>query len=51
MNIYKEMLANGFCKTNPEHRRHLLTLLMTCADLSDQIKSWTRVKNVAVSDF
>lgn len=48
MAIYEDMIAKGFCKSDPEHRRHLLTLLMTCADLSDQIKDWSRVKKVAV---
>ncbi|XP_066261822.1 cGMP-dependent 3',5'-cyclic phosphodiesterase-like isoform X2 [Euwallacea similis] len=41
------MAQEGFNKTNPEHRYYLASLLMTCADLSDQTKDWTETKKVA----
>ena len=41
------MVEFGYDKSNSEHRKLLLFLLMTCADLSDQIKSWENARNVA----
>lgn len=32
-----------------EHRRLLISLLITCCDLSDQIRPWPSTQNVAVS--
>ncbi|KAF7283461.1 hypothetical protein GWI33_000545 [Rhynchophorus ferrugineus] len=41
------MAQEGFNKTNAQHRYYLASLLMTCADLSDQTKDWTETKKVA----
>ncbi|XP_023014111.1 cGMP-dependent 3',5'-cyclic phosphodiesterase [Leptinotarsa decemlineata] len=41
------MAQEGYNKTNPEHRYYLCSLLMTCADLSDQTKDWPETKKVA----
>ncbi|KAG5889012.1 hypothetical protein JTB14_033941 [Gonioctena quinquepunctata] len=41
------MAQEGYNKTNPEHRYYLCSLLMTCADLSDQTKDWSETKKVA----
>ncbi|KAJ8920746.1 hypothetical protein NQ315_004886, partial [Exocentrus adspersus] len=49
-NIHSRQLAmaeQGYTKTNPEHRYYLCSLLMTCADLSDQTKDWAETKRVA----
>lgn len=51
MATYKDMLAKGYDKNNPKHHIHLLTMLMTCADLCDQIKDWPCVKKVAVRNL
>ncbi|XP_017893026.1 cGMP-dependent 3',5'-cyclic phosphodiesterase-like isoform X2 [Ceratina calcarata] len=36
-----------FDKTNPEHKRLLFNMLMTCCDLSDQTKRWNVTKKTA----
>lgn len=36
---------------NVQHQRLLMSLLITCCDLNDQIKSWNTVQQVAVSKF
>ncbi|CAG9825144.1 unnamed protein product [Phaedon cochleariae] len=41
------MAQEGFTRSNPEHRYYLCSLLMTCADLSDQTKDWPETKKVA----
>ncbi|KAJ8951186.1 hypothetical protein NQ314_007726 [Rhamnusium bicolor] len=49
-NLHSRQLAmaeEGYDKTNPEHRYYLCSLLMTCADLSDQTKDWRETKKVA----
>ncbi|KAJ8954392.1 hypothetical protein NQ318_011065 [Aromia moschata] len=40
-------MSEATIKTSPEHRYYLCSLLMTCADLSDQTKDWTETKRVA----
>ncbi|CAH2016212.1 unnamed protein product [Acanthoscelides obtectus] len=41
------MALDGYNKNNAEHRYFLCSLLMTCADLSDQTKAWPESKKVA----
>ncbi|CAG9771941.1 unnamed protein product [Ceutorhynchus assimilis] len=41
------LAQEGYDKTQPEHRYYLASLLMTCADLSDQTKDWAETKKVA----
>ncbi|KAL1491353.1 hypothetical protein ABEB36_011962 [Hypothenemus hampei] len=41
------MAQEGYNKALPEHRYYLASLLMTCADLSDQTKDWKETKKVA----
>ncbi|ERL92501.1 hypothetical protein D910_09814 [Dendroctonus ponderosae] len=41
------MAQEGYDKIKPENRFYLASLLMTCADLSDQTKDWTETKKVA----
>lgn len=38
---------NGYVKSNLEHRKMLHSLIMTCADLSDQ----TKVRKLCISGF
>lgn len=40
-------IQEGYNKKSPENRYYLASLLMTCADLSDQTKDWTETKKVA----
>lgn len=40
-------MQEGYDKTSPKNRYYLASLLMTCADLSDQTKDWTETKKVA----
>jgi cGMP-dependent 3',5'-cyclic phosphodiesterase len=42
-------LLNATNVYEPRNQRHLLSLLITCCDLNDQIKSWKTVQHVAVS--
>ncbi|XP_047002049.1 cGMP-dependent 3',5'-cyclic phosphodiesterase-like [Schistocerca americana] len=41
------MVSNGFDKSNDRHRKLLLFLLMTAADLSDQTKDWQVSRQIA----
>ncbi|CAG9838099.1 unnamed protein product [Diabrotica balteata] len=41
------MAKESYNNTDPEHRYYLCSLLMTCADLSDQTKDWGETKSVA----
>ncbi|XP_067009440.1 cGMP-dependent 3',5'-cyclic phosphodiesterase [Anabrus simplex] len=43
----QEMLNDGYDKNNEKHKRLLLSLLMTCSDLSDQTKDWKTSKKIA----
>lgn len=45
--IFKD-LKNLTSETIHENQRLLLSLLISCCDLNDQIKSWTTVHRVAV---
>ncbi|XP_059476032.1 cGMP-dependent 3',5'-cyclic phosphodiesterase-like [Neocloeon triangulifer] len=45
---YCDLVSAGFDKTNETHRKLLLTLMMTCCDLSDQTKKWPVTKRIAV---
>ncbi|XP_065343189.1 cGMP-dependent 3',5'-cyclic phosphodiesterase-like [Cloeon dipterum] len=45
---YNQLVTTGFDKDNDYHRKLLLTLFMTCCDLSDQTKAWPLSKKTAV---
>lgn len=45
----KEMAETGFESKNERHRELLRSLIISCADISDQTKDWTMCRNVAVS--
>lgn len=44
-----DFFLDGYSRDNPVHHQLLLCLLMTSCDLSDQTKSWTTTKKIAVS--
>ncbi|XP_071454561.1 cGMP-dependent 3',5'-cyclic phosphodiesterase-like [Hetaerina americana] len=46
-NEQKKLSNEGYDKSNEHHRGLLLSLLMTCCDLSDQTKSWSISKKIA----
>ncbi|GJQ69872.1 hypothetical protein Trydic_g22418 [Trypoxylus dichotomus] len=43
----EEIVTRGYYKSNLEHRKTLLSLMMTCGDLSDQTKGFKIAQNVA----
>lgn len=43
----KEMIKNGYRKDDHKHQKLLFCMLMTCCDLSDQIKDWKVSKRTA----
>lgn len=45
----REMILAGYNKDDPQQRRLLLAMFMTCCDLSDQTKNWRVTKKTAVS--
>lgn len=45
----EKMVQSGYDKTNPQHHDLLLCLIMTTADLSDQVKTWSVCHHVTVS--
>lgn len=44
----KAMVASGFDKKNRRHRELLRSLIISCADISDQTKDWAMCRKVAV---
>lgn len=49
MKKQEEMIRGKFDKTDSEHKRLFIHMLMTCCDLSDQTKQWKVSKKTAVS--
>lgn len=47
LNEEKGMAANGFDKNNRRHRELLRSLIISCADISDQTKDWSMCRKVA----
>ncbi|XP_046389171.1 cGMP-dependent 3',5'-cyclic phosphodiesterase-like isoform X2 [Ischnura elegans] len=46
-NEQKKLTEDGYDSSNEHHRGLLLSLLMTCCDLSDQTKTWSISKKIA----
>ena len=48
------LISDGFKKENRRHHRHLLSIMMTSCDLSDQTKPWEgafRVSDLLYAEF
>ncbi|KAG8227337.1 hypothetical protein J437_LFUL003326 [Ladona fulva] len=50
INDQKKLITDGFDSSSEQHRALLLSLLMSCCDLSDQTKNWTISKKIAFLD-
>jgi cGMP-dependent 3',5'-cyclic phosphodiesterase len=48
---HKSLVTDGYNKSNETHHLLLLSLIMTCCDLSDQTKKWTVTKKIAVNVY
>lgn len=45
---HQDMVENGFDKTDQDQKYAFMCLLMTCCDLSDQVKPWEVIRIVAL---
>lgn len=45
---HQDMVENGFNKSDPDEKYAFMCLLMTCCDLSDQVKPWEAIRVVAL---